>query len=140
MRQLKIKSGQLEGVTFEIYGYANPETKEVGIQGLVREELPSETTKLHLKRFGKKVQDELKTLQESSKELWEKFGEKETNENGEETLRVPEDKIEEFRKAMTELLNTDIEFEIHDFKLEEFEFKSKTPEHSYGLLEVLFEN
>lgn len=138
MQTVKIKAGQLELSTFEIFGYANPESKEIGIQGLVREELPSETTKLSLKRFGKKIQEELKTYQESNKELWEKWGEKSVDEDGKETLKVPEDKVEDFRKAMSELLNSDIEINAPDFQLDEFKFKSKTPEHSYYLLDLLF--
>lgn len=139
MKPLKIKAGQLKLKTFEVFGFANPETKEVVIQGLVREALPSETTKIHLKRFGKKLQEELTTFEESTKELWTEYGDKETDENGQEVLRVPEDKIEEFQTKMNELLNTEIEVNCHEFEIDEFKFQSKTPEHSYTLLEDIFQ-
>lgn len=138
MKPLKLKAGQLELINYEIFGYADPKTKEVAIQGLVREELPFETTKLNLKRLGKKIQEEVKTYQESTKEVWEKFGERVQNEDGQEVLKVPEDKIEEFRKAMDELMNADIEVNSPDFTLDEFKFKSKTYEYSYNLLDTMF--
>jgi hypothetical protein len=137
MQTIKFKAGELDLANYEIFGYANPTTKEVGIQGLVREELPFETTKLQLKRFGKKLMEEVKTYQESSKELWEKFGEKTTNEDGQEVLKVNEDKITEFREAMDSLANSEVEITVADFTMDEFKFKSKTPEHSYFILEKL---
>ena len=138
MKPLKIKAGQLKLKTFEVFGFANPETKELVIQGLVREALPSETTKIHLKRFGKKLQEELTTFDESAKELWEQYGVKETNDEGQEVIRVPEENLEEFQTKMNELLNADIEIQCHEFGLHEFDFQSKTPEYSYTLLEDIF--
>lgn len=138
MKPLKIKAGQLKLKTFEVFGFANPETKETVIQGLVREALPSETTKIHLKRFGKKLQEELTTFEESTKELWEKYGNKETNEDGQEVIKVPEENMPEFQEKMTELLNADIELECYEFGIDEFKFQSKTPEYSYTLLEDIF--
>lgn len=138
MSVVKIKTGELEGVIFEIFGFADPETKEVKIHGLVREELPSEITKLQLKRLGKKLQEELKTFQESLKELWETYGEKETNEEGQEVYKVPAEKAEEFKAKMAELINVELEINTVDFKEADFDFKSKTPDYTYFLLDLLF--
>lgn len=138
MKPLKIKAGQLKLKVFEVFGYGDPTTKEVLIQGLVREALPSETTKIYLKRLGKKLQDELTTIEESTKELWNEYGVKEINDEGQEILRVPEDKVEEFQAKMNQILDADIEVPCQEFKVEEFEFKAKNPEYSYTLLEDLF--
>ena len=138
METVKLKSGQLEGYLFEVFGYADPKTNQVRIQGLVREELPSETTKFSLRRFGKTLKAEFDTYQESVKELWNEYGEKGTNEEGQEILTVPKEKFEEFREKIEGLATADVDIKVPKFRLEEFDFKSKTPEFTYTILDLFF--
>lgn len=132
----KIKLGELESHYHDIYGFVNND-KEILIQGLLREPLPSEITKLNLKRLGKSLQEELKTLQESTRELYEEFGTK-TEDEGNVSYKIPVENLEEFKKKLNSILSEEIEVNCPTFKLSEFEFKAINSEHTYMILDWIF--
>ena len=87
-----------------------------------------------LKKLLDKLSPEYSDIYEQRARIFNKFGEKQENEDGQEEIRVPSEKVPEFNKYWEELLATKVEvFNVFKLKLDELSLTEK-----YTLEEVAF--
>jgi hypothetical protein len=86
--------------------YTKDGVSTVVSNGLLKQKT-SMKNKLYFQRLNKVVAEEIKMLDESKKELFDKFGEGE----GEE-IHIPKEKIEEFNKEYVDLLKAEKEIDV----------------------------
>jgi hypothetical protein len=86
--------------------YTKEGVSTVVSNGLLKQKT-SMKNKLYFQRLNKVVAEEIKMLDESKKELFDKFGEGE----GEE-IHIPKEKIEEFNKEYVDLLKAEKEIDV----------------------------
>lgn len=87
-----------------------------------------------LKKLLDKLSPEYTDIYEQRAKIFEKFGEKQKTEGGEDEIRVPSEKVPDFSKYWEELLDTRVEvFNVFKLKLDELTLNEK-----YTLQEVAF--
>ena len=95
---MKLNLNEIVELHYELNGmtYTKDGVSTVVSSGLLKQKT-SMKNKLYFQRLNKVVAEEVKLLDESKKELFDKFGEGE----GEEIF-IPKEKIEEFRQNLKE--------------------------------------
>jgi hypothetical protein len=82
---------------------------EVITQGLLKQKM-SLKTKVYLQRLNVVLQKEVKLYEDTLKELQEEYGTKEG-----EYITIPKDKVEEFNKENTELLEAEKKINVSEY-------------------------
>ncbi len=125
-RKSNLKLFRAESYLYDIYGsqIKNNETGEVIQQrkGLLDQALP-QSTKIHLKRLAKTINQENETFKEQIETLKKEFYEPDP-ENKERLKLKEEFTIEEVNTKSQELSNVEVEIEHYDFKITDFNFSS----------------
>jgi hypothetical protein len=105
---MKLNLNEILDLYYELNGmtYTKEGVSTVVSNGLLKQKT-SMKNKLYFQRLNKVVEAEVKLLDESKKELFDKFGEGE----GEERF-IPKEKMEEFNKEYVDLLNAEKEIDV----------------------------
>jgi len=122
---MKLTIADCLNLDIEIAGFTNKDG-QILIKGLVNEPLNLKT-KYWLNKLTTKLQVEKKAFNESRDALIKDLGE--THENGSVTIPMQIDgkdnpNIIEFNKQAEELLNQEIEIDVHKFSIDNFDFNS----------------
>jgi hypothetical protein len=105
---MKLNLNEIVELHYELNGmtYTKEGVSTVVSNGLLKQKT-SMKNKLYFQRLNKVVEAEVKLLDESKKELFDKFGEG----DGEERF-IPKEKMEEFNKEYVDLLNAEKEIDV----------------------------
>lgn len=115
---MKLKLKEVIDLNFELNGISVG--GKVISNGLLQQKA-SMKVKLYIQRLNKIVADELKTFNETNKELFEKYAvevkkdkkdKKDKKEGAEPEKEIPEDKREEYKKEYDDLLNAEKEIDV----------------------------
>jgi hypothetical protein len=128
MAKTSIKYGHLNELYFELAGMSDQKTGEVFIQGVLKQKLKFKT-KFFLNQLFERVSAEKEKVDNSVKELMEKYGE--YTEDG-TSIVIPEKiekdgqeianpRITEFNKEISDFLTSDLEIEHGEIVIEDFD-------------------
>jgi uncharacterized membrane protein YheB (UPF0754 family) len=125
MAHIQLSLKEIYKLDSELNGFANQETGEILLLGLLSENL-SLPTKYWLTNLAKKTSSEKFIIDQLRKDLIVKYGTKDKNNNFEIAVWVDDTKTNfnplyvQFQEEFNSLLQEVKEIEYHEFKLEEF--------------------
>jgi hypothetical protein len=128
MAKTSIKYGHLNELYFELGGMTDSKSGEVFMEGILKQKLKFKT-KFFLTQLLEKVNTEKEKVDKAVKDLMEKFGEytedgtsivipEKIEEGGE---MIPNPKLIEFNKEISDFLNSTLEIEHGQINIEDFE-------------------
>jgi hypothetical protein len=122
---MKLTIADCLNLEIEVSGFTNNEGK-VLLKGLLNEPLNLKT-KYWLNRLVTKLQVEKKAFNDSRDSLIKQLGE--VQKDGSVTIPMeikgkPNPKIIDFNKQTDELINQEVEIEVHKFSIDNFDFES----------------
>ena len=122
---MKLTIADCLNLEIEIAGFTNNEGK-VLLKGLLNEPLNLKT-KYWLNRLATKLQAEKKAFTESRDALIKEIGEAQEDGSYSIPIKIGEElnpKYEVFNKQLQDLLDQEIEIDVHKFSIESFDFDS----------------
>lgn len=128
MAKTSIKYGHLNELYFELAGMTDSKSGEVFMEGILKQKLKFKT-KFFLTQLLEKVSSEKEKVDKAVKDLMEKYGEytedgtsivipEKVEEDGE---LVPNPKLAEFNKEISDFLNSSLEIEHGQMLIDDFD-------------------
>lgn len=131
--KIKLKLGEIYGLSSEISGFTNSQTGEKLSKGLLGQQL-SLVTKFKVSELRDLLTSHVKNIDTLREELIKKLGTVDettgqislsyTIKEGEDNVIV-NPKFVEFNRSLEELLKQEKELEVPEFKIEEFDIKTE---------------
>lgn len=120
-------------LTYEELRLAVPALKK-----LFAQEFSSMKFLIKLKKMFDVCEREFQTFEEARFKLIQKYGEKKTNEKGEEYMQVSDENMKVFENELAGVLTTEIDLGVEPLKMEELEEASKGVEVKFTPADIKY--